>query len=163
MRRSIIIGITGLLLAGTTLGGVMWWASQPVVHPSPVAVTFETLSGQLGPVRISGTAHYVALVKQDVQATLFEDAKTIYSYGLFSKGDVSSKEIRVLIRTEEPIPKNVDFGYMTYDGYLEEPTRVTVPFQMERIIGEKTGYFFSPDLLVLRPWRSESIDLDEGL
>tara|TARA_Y100000589_G_C26730374_1_gene457436 strand:- start:40 stop:531 length:492 start_codon:yes stop_codon:yes gene_type:complete len=162
MNRAIIIGIVGVLLAGSGSLITAWWMSRPVVHPEPVDVTFDSLSNQLGPVRLSGTAHYVALVKQDVEATLFQEAKTVYSFGLFPKGEVSSKEIRVLIRTDEPIPKNIDFGYMTYTGYLEQPTRATVPFQMERILGEKTGYFFSPDLLVLRPWHQEAIDLDQG-
>ena len=162
MKRAVIVGIVCVLLVGSGAAGLTWWINQPVVHPEPVDVTFDTLASNLGPVRLTGTAHYVALVKQDVDASLLEEAKTIYSYGLFPKGDVSSKEILVLIRTDEPIPKNIDFGYMVYEGYLEVPTRVTVPFQMERVLGEKTGYFFSPDLLVLRPWHQEAIDLDKA-
>ena len=160
MKKVFALIITMVVLFGS-LG--IGWAIQskgPVVHPEPVAIEFSQINTQRGPVRIKGTAHYVARVTQTSEATLFSDEKTIVSYGLFPKGDIRSKEIRILVRTEVPIPKNTDFAYVALEGTLEEPTRITVPFQMERVIGERSGYFFSPDLLVLQTWSQEIVPVD---
>lgn len=139
------------------------WLMRPsglVVDPNPVPIEFSEIATTRGAVRIKGTAHYVARVMQTSEATVFSDEKTVVSYGLFPKGDITSKEIRVLVRTEVPIPKNTDFAYVALEGTLEEPTRLTVPFQMERVIGERSGYFFSPDLLVLQAWSQEIVPVD---
>jgi hypothetical protein len=160
MKKGVLVGLLLVSVIAVGAMGVGWWITQPVEHPIPVDVAFDQLDEARGGVRLRGTAHYVARVNQHVEATLFSEAKTIYSYGLFPRGDISSKEIQVLIRTEHPVPKNIDFEYLEVEGYLEQPNRQTVPFQMERVLGGQTGYFFSPDLLVLRAWHQQPISVD---
>ena len=155
-----VAGIIGLMVTCLVVGLIVWRGEESDSHPVPVDISFEETDLSVGPVRIRGTAHYVARVNQHVAATLFSEAKTIYSYGLFPMGDISSKEIRILIRTDRPVPKNIDYEYLEMEGFLEAPTRVTVPFQMERVLGGNTGYFFSPDLLVLQPWSQRPIGVD---
>lgn len=159
--KKVFVLVVALVVLFSSLA-IVWsmQVSGPVVHPDPVNIEFSEMNDARGPVRVKGTAHYVARVKQTSPATLFSDEKTVVSYGLFEKGDITSKEIHILVRTEVPIPKNTDFAYVALEGILEEPTRLTVPFQMERVIGERSGYFFSPDLLVLQAWNQEIIPVD---
>ena len=160
-RAGIVIAAVLLVVFGGV--GLFFWTARSDDRSNVVDVDFGDLGTVPANVRISGTAHYVAHVKQHVDATLFSDARTVFSYGLFPKGDVSSKEIKVLVRTDQPLSKNIDFDYLELEGVLELPTRTTVPFQMERVLGEKTGYFFSPDILVLRPWIQRPIEVGGAL
>jgi hypothetical protein len=161
MKKHWRLGVGVALSMG--LLGALWWSRSvdAPTTPETIDIGFDTLGSVLGPVRLSGTAHYGAFVKQTTEASLFFEAKTTYSYGLFPKGDVLSKEIRVLVRTEQPLPANIDFGYIKLEGTLESPTSLTVPGRMEDVLGDKTGYYFSPDLLVLRPWQQESIAVSD--
>lgn len=151
LTPGLVVGVIGISAV------VLPWQDWVYSRPEPVAVTFDHLDPALGAIRVEGTAHFRALVKQHVPATLWDDAKTVYCYGLFPLGDTENREIRLLVRTDQAPDGLVDFENMRIEGLISKPDRYTVPFQMEQVLGDQSGYYFSNDLSVLSAWSHETI------
>lgn len=157
MRRWIafLVPFLVVVLLGTALVG--WnrgWLGEG--DPGePVFTTFENLDRSAKAVRISGMAHYSAVVEQHVPGNLFHRAETFYLFGLFPPYDTESRMIEVLVRTTRKPEDLVSFELMTVEGRLSRPTLGKVPMDTEVILAKRSDYYFADDMLLLEPWSIE--------
>jgi hypothetical protein len=156
-QRSLLVvgGVLAVAAVGAAGGLYLWASADP---PEPIVVEFADLPVDAPVIRIRGTAHYMAMVRQDVPGNLIFEPKTFYVYGLFATHDTSSKAIRLLVRTEVPPEDGVGFEFLELEGWLMPPDRHTVPFHTEDLLAQQSDYFFTEDLQVLQPWHQESFD-----
>jgi len=157
VRRWIafLVPFAVVVLLGTALVG--WnrgWlgASDP---GEAVFVTFEDLHSGPKAVRISGMAHYSAVVEQHVPGNLFHRPETYYLFGLFPPYDTESRMIEVLVRTPREPEDLVSFELMTVEGRLSRPALDKVPLDTEVILAKRSDYYFADDMLLLEPWSVE--------
>lgn len=156
MRWSALAAAGAVVLVGVGAAGTWWWMQRP--PPAAVAITFSDLPSKAPAVRIRGTAHYLAMVRQDVPGHVFVEARTYYVYGLFPAHDTSSRAIRLLVRTQVPPEDGVSFEYLEVEGLLYPPDRYTVPWRTEDILSGQSDYFFTDDMLVVEPWAQRAWD-----
>ena len=155
LRRLLPFFIPFLLIVGVGIGvRLLWFAPAPRGEPADVEVS--DIDGSMRFVRVTGMAHYSAVIKQKVDGGLFAPDRTLYLFPLFGRDDIDGRAIRVLVRTARPPEKYVSYETMTVEGALSIPTADQVPFQTEIILGKRSDYFFDDGMLMLTPWRITS-------
>lgn len=155
MQRALFIGVgVALVLGAIAVFAVALW---PRGRTEPVEVAFEDLDLSLRAVRVRGTAHYRGLVTQKSRGGLPGQPDVAYVYALFPVHDLQSREVRVLVRTTEPPPKRIDFGFVEVEGWIDPPRAHTVPMGTEQMMA-RADYFFHPDLVVIDAWEVRGFD-----
>lgn len=156
MNALLRFGLPFLLVLGLILGLTSWWttAGGPRGEPTPIDWEGPFELGQH--VRLSGLAHYGATVTLNTPATLFDEARQHFVFGLFPAHDAAGREIRVLVRTERPPERLVSYEVMTIDGVVAPPIPETVPANVQTLMSESAGYWFADDVVVVEPVRIES-------
>jgi len=118
-------------------------------------------------VRIDGTAHYTAVVRQTELGGLLSDDTTWYLFPLLAPGDLEAKEVHVVVRTTRAPERLVTYETMELAGRIEPSTPQIVPYATEIQLGKAGGYFFTDDLVVFTPdevvsegevWRADAPD-----
>lgn len=145
-----VAGSVGVAVARGWIGGEQ--------RGEPVYTAIDDLDPTVPYVRVSGMAHYTAVVEQHVPGTLFHDPQDYYLYALFPPYDTESRAITVLVRTDREPEDLVSYELMTLEGRVSKPTLDEVPFDTEIILGKQTDYYFSDHLLLIEPWL-----IEEGL
>lgn len=163
--RAVWIGVAVVVVLGAVGAGAVvasGAASGLFAEPEPVPTAFGEVLPDAGFVRVRGLAHYQAILTLDQPASVWQEATTYYTYGLFAPGDLSSREIRLLVRTTEPPPRLTDIEYLEVDGWVREPDRYNLPWRAEEILSSRSDYFFAPDILILEARALRSWDPAEA-
>lgn len=157
MKRGWVLGVVlGVTLVASTAVFIAWQL-QPRQPVEPTLVNFETFQADLPAIRIRGTAHYRGMIKQDVGASLLGGPDTYWVYPLFAVGDTEGREVRLLVRSPIAPPKRVEYEFVELEGWLDAPRPHTIPLRTEDLLGT-ANYYFSPEVMVLEPWRQENFD-----
>jgi len=123
----------------------------------PVDVTFdELLDDPPRFARMKIKAHYDTTVRQDVPAGLMRDEATYYVFGAFPVASDAEKAIPLLVRTQRPPDRIVSFEVMTVEGRLGKIDLRKIPPSTEDVMGDKSPYWFSDDILLLEAWKVTS-------
>ena len=155
MQRALFIGTSVVLVLGAL--ALVAYALWPRGQTEAVEVAFQDLPVDHPAVRVRGTAHYRGLITQHSRGGLPWHPEVMYVYALFPVGDTESREVRVLVRTPNPPPKRVDFGFVEVEGWLDPPRSHTVPLSTEQFMA-RGGYFFHPDLRAIEAWELRGFD-----
>lgn len=148
-----VVPFVALVAAGVAL---KVWSG---VEPRCAGFTPQTFAelGDEACVRVEGLAHHGVAIAQRVPGDLLREEEHWTLFPLFPRGDTSDRAIRVLVRTQRPPDRLLDYEEMVVEGRLHVPTIETVPYGTEDQVG-KRGYFFADGLLVLTPDRIETGD-----
>ena len=159
MRKWMGLGMAAVLAVVVVVGIVIVTVSPEkfIGRPAAVNLSFDELDSMPAAVKMRGTAHYRALVKQRVPGNALRAEETYYVYGFFPLNDTASREIQLLVRSKEEPEDLIDFEFLEVEGYLREPTHHTVPFRTEEILSSQSDYFFAQNLLVIEAWGQRSI------
>jgi hypothetical protein len=157
MKRGVVFVVVMGIAAALGSAGLLAWSLTPRGRIEPVDVDFEHLDAALPAIRIRGTAHYRGVIHQTVPAGVFSEPQRYYVYALFPAFDTESREVQLLVRSQEPPSARVDYEFLEVEGWLDKPRPVTIPFQTEEMLG-KAGYFFGEEVLVLEAWAQRTVD-----
>lgn len=148
-------GVT--IIAG--FGLMAWLSYAPPPSGAPVEVALGDLS-LTGPryVSVSGVAHYGSVVTQRTQGGLLAEPATWSLFGLFPEGDLTAREIKVLVRTMRPPERLVSFEYLTVEGALLPPDPRLVPMAVRDALANGGEWWLADDVLVIDPVRILSED-----
>jgi len=154
LKKAILAILVPFFIVASTAIGFVWWerGAPPGFRPTPVDVTVDTITRENRGVRITGTAHYEARLKQHAEGS----GETWWLYPLMAKGDTMSRQIRVMVRTKEEPNELYGFEDMTVEGLARPPGRL-VPFYVQETLMQK-GYRFADDFVVVEVWDSGSDD-----
>lgn len=136
-------------------GAAALWAGGPEPRGEPVETPLYEADPEQPFVRVRGTAHYPVVIQQLQPGNLFTPDRTYYLFPLFPEGDVTDREVRVLVRTERPPERLVSYEVMALEGRVVFPTEDKVPYQTEIEMGKRSDYFFSDSMILIEPWRVE--------
>lgn len=151
MRRLKYFAVI-LVVAIATIG-TLWLLNRPRPAGTPVEIAFGDAHEHVGDyVRITGMAHYAAVVRQDVPGTWVQDPKTLWLWGFFEAFDTEGRAITMVVRSPEKPEHLVHYELMTVEGWLERSTPEKVPFEAEVILGKNSDYFFTDDMLLLEAY-----------
>ncbi len=136
-----------LLVLGVTVG-VMWWdrGAPPGFRPPVEDVTVETISREHRGVRLQGTAHNEARLKQTISGS----DEIWWLIPLFAKGDTISREVRVLVRTPTAPDGFYGFEDRTLEGFARPPGSL-LPRQARSAL-KKKGYSIADDAVLVEEW-----------
>lgn len=148
-------GVT--LIAGFGLVAWLSYTPPPTGEPTPVALADLSLSGPRY-VSVSGVAHYGSVVTQRTQGGMLAEPATWSLFGLFPDGDLTGREIKVLVRTMRPPERLVSFEYLTVEGALMPPDPRLVPMAVRDALAEGGEWWLADDVLVIDPVRIVSED-----
>jgi len=128
--------------------GFIWWerGAPPGFRPTAVAVDPTTINREHRGVRITGTAHYEARLKQTADGS--DDVW--YVYPLMMKGDAVGRTIHVLVRTTTEPDTFYGLEDRTFEGFARPPGRL-VPRKAREQLEEK-GYTFTDDYVLVEEW-----------
>ena len=136
-------------------GAIVWLFTESELFQEPCVYEDRdlgeldfTLDGAC--VRVAGMAHYQAVVKQETPATLFRQARTAYLFGIFPPYDTSGRAINVLVHSPIAPEDMVSYELMKVEGRLVVPDLQLVPADTEVILGKRSDYFFTDELVVLK-------------
>lgn len=159
MRASVAFAVPFVVVSLAGLGAwaaLSWW---PKVSGEPREATFDTLDLSLGRyVRLRGMAHYSAVLKERVPGGVLRGSFVYYGFGLFAEGDFTNRAIPVLVWTQRPPERRIDYEYLTIEGILSLPDAQSVPAGAEDILAAGGEHWFSDSMLVLKPVRIFSED-----
>lgn len=134
---------------------VLWWTFAGAPCDSYTPADFFDLHPSTRCVRTEGTAHYDVVVTQTVPGNGFFPDRTYYVYGLFPKGNTDEREIRILVRSERQPERMVSYETMAIEGRLLPMDFRKVPFDTERLMGQRSNYFFGDQMFLIEPDRIE--------
>ncbi len=152
--RAFLVPFLTVLMVGLGITAWLWREQTP---SEPTTITFEQAATTTGYVTIEGMAHYAAVVRQDVPATLFTDAKVYWLYGFFPPYDTDSREITLLVRSAQQPEDLVHYELMSVTGRLARATPQEVPFETEVILGKNTDYYFADGVMLLTADRLDAL------
>lgn len=143
-KLALVIGGPFLLVLGVTVA-VIWWdrGAPPGFRPPVSDREVAALTRDDRGVRVHGTAHYDAKVKQ--QALGSDEAW--YIFPLMAPGDTMGREIHALVRTQH-IPNSL-YGYedMTVEGLARPPGRLVPRATQEAMLNR--GYHFDDHFVLI--------------
>lgn len=161
MKRLRAFLIPFAIVFALALGLSLYLAYEPTPD-RPERIDFSEATTTRGYVRLEGMAHYAAVVRQDAPGSLFREPTTYWLYGFFPPYDTESRQIEVLVRSEQQPEDLVHYELMAVTGWLDRATPQEVPFEAEVILGKNTDYFFTDDVMLLRADRLEPIQEGGG-
>lgn len=158
--RGVWAFIVPFFVAGA-LAVVVWVAGSGRSQPSgaPVDADVATL-GLEGPryVRLRGTAHYASDVAQRVAGGLLREPATYHLFGFFPEGDLTGREVRVLVRTLRPPERLVSYEFLTIEGVVGPLDAKKVGVGVRDAIARNEDYWLDEDAVLVEPIRIVSED-----
>ncbi len=148
-RTRILLTILGpmLLVLGATVG-VIWWdrGAPPGFRPPVVEVSPATITRENRGVRIQGTLHNEARLKQTVAG---ED-EVWWLIPMFPKGDTLGREVRVLLRTRQTPDGFYGIEDRTVEGFARPPGSLLPGAARDAL--EKKGYHIAEGVVLVEEW-----------
>jgi hypothetical protein len=157
--KKLLLVVLGpfIIVAGAALAFV-WWerGAPPGFRPPSVDVTVDTINRDNRGVRLGGTGHLEARLKQ----TSKDGGEIWWLYPLLNKGDTTGREIHVLLRTQ--IEPNRLYSYEDRDieGFARPPGRLVDSRTREVLL--KKGYSFANDFVLVEEWPVDPDSSDEA-
>jgi hypothetical protein len=150
MKRVVFgVAVVGGAALAVVVAAVLAGGAETSSGPA-VEITWDELDLHVGQrVRLAGTAHYEAVVRQEKPASLVREAEVVWLYGFFPPYETDSRAVRVLVRSPEQPERNVNYEQMTVEGTLVVSGPDLVPYDTEVLLAKGTEYYFAEGVLVL--------------
>jgi hypothetical protein len=147
LRLFLTIGGPMLLVLSVTVG-VIWWdrGAPPGFRPPVEEVTPETINREHRGVRIQGTLHNEARLKQ----TTAGSDEVWWLIPMFPKGDTIGREARVLLRTTREPDAFYGFEDRSVEGFARPPGSL-LPRQAREAL-ERKDYAVADDAVLVEEW-----------
>ncbi len=142
----------GVLVAALSISLVVYalWMTRSWPFdglPTPEAVSWSEARADADAITVSGTAHYTLRANVTRGARMGREAQEIWIFPLMEKGDVNSKQVRIMVAMEREPGRTVTYEDLTLSGWVRPPGAV-MNWQLEdSFMG--AGYFFAEDYFVL--------------
>jgi len=138
-----VVGGPFVVVAGVAFG-VVWWdrGAPPGFDPPIVDVEIGQITRDNRGVRLTGTAHYEAKVRQTASNG---DSWTLFP--LFPAGDTIGREVHVLVRTTLEPEDLYSFEDLVVEGMARPPGRL-VPRAAREAIYDR-GYSLTDDYVLV--------------
>lgn len=143
--KKLLLTILGPFVVVASIGlGVYWWdrGALPGFRPPTVDVTVKEINREHRGVRLKGTAHY--------ELRILQEKGTYILYPLMERGDTTSKEIHVLVRSHKVPDRLTSFEDVTVEGFARPPGR-SVPRSVADALMER-GYYFEADVVLVEEY-----------
>ena len=142
-----IVGPFVLVIAATV--GFIWWerGAPPGFRPESIDVDVSTINRDHRGVRIRGTGHLQARVRQE------SGEDTWYLYPLLPPGDTLGREVRVLLRTQTKPDDLYGFEERTVEGFARPPGNLIDRVVLSTL--EKNDYILMDDFVVVEEWPND--------
>lgn len=149
MKKLALTVLGPILVVGLAALAFVWWerGAPPGFRPEAVEVTVDTISRDNRGVRISGTAHLQARLRQTA------GGETFYVYPLLAKSDTLGREIHVLLRTQVEPDDLYGFEDRTIEGFARPPGNLVDRTVKDTLL--KKGYHFTEDFVLVEEWPPE--------
>ncbi|MBX2797834.1 MAG: hypothetical protein KTR31_09205 [Myxococcales bacterium] len=145
------------IVLGVLAVRLIWSGSVPPCE-AHTAVTVADVVLEDGCVELTAQAHYPVVVTQTVPGNLLADEQHYFVFPVFAEHDTDNRAIRVLVRTERAPEELVTYETMTVSGRLVPVTPDEIPHGTEVLIGKRSDYFFTDEMVLLVPDRIVSGD-----
>ena len=148
MKKLVAVVLMPCLLVLSVGIGLWSWehGALPGFRPEAVDVTVATITKDDRGVRISGTAHYGAKLRQ----TAIEADTVWWIYPLTDRGQTQERTVRVVIRTTRTPDPLLGFEDRTLEGFARPPGRL-LP-QDARTALQQKGYELHEDVMLIEEW-----------
>ena len=148
MNKAVLAVLIPFLVVATAATGIYCWdrGAPPGFRPEAIAVTSDDISLDNRGVRLTGTAHYPVRVRQVTDG----GASERIIFPVFPKGDVTGREIRVIVRSMRVPDDMLGFEDVTIEGFARPPSGV-VPPDARRAFTE-AGYHFAEGWVLVDAW-----------
>ena len=155
MKKYFIAIVVLLTIAVGGWLGFSYWerGALPWNNPDFIEVSIEELSLDNRGVKISGVALYKPKVYQTAKIKTgcngYAGEETIYIFPLIE--DISSKRIKVMVRSKNPPPNDqVEKAFVTIQGIAYPPGKFPGSFNSDiRNKWKSKGYFLEKDLILI--------------
>jgi hypothetical protein len=154
MKKLVLTVLGPILAVATAAFAFVWWerGAPPGFRPEAVDVDVASIDRDHRGVRITGTAHLQARLRQTA------GGQTFYVYPLLAKGDTLGREIHVLLRTQVEPDDLYGFEDRTIEGFARPPGNLVDRTVKDTLL--KKGYHFTEDFVLVEEWPPE--DAPEG-
>ncbi len=154
MRASIAWQIPALGVVVAAGAGLVLRELLPRTWGAPEEVAFNDLDpAKARHVKVKGVGHYESLVSQIAPAGIITDNLKFYTFAFMAEGEDTSREVRVIVRTQREPPRMVDLEYMTVEGVLSPLDPRRVPPATEDAMAQRGGFQFAEPVWLLEPVR----------
>lgn len=149
MKKLALAVLGPILLVALAALAFVWWerGAPPGFRPEAVDVDVESITRDHRGVRISGTAHLQARLRQTA------GGETFYVYPLLPKSDTLGREIHVILRTTVQPNDLYGFEDRSIEGFARPPGNV-VDRTVKKAL-QKKGYHFTEDFVLIEEWAPE--------
>ena len=148
MKKLVVVVLMPCLLVLSVGIGLWSWehGALPGFRPEVVDVAVDTITKDNRGVRISGTAHYGAKLRQ----TAIETDTVWWIYPLTARGQTQERVVRVVIRTTRTPDSLLGFEDRTLEGFARPPGRL-LPHDARTALRQK-GYELHEDVMLIEEW-----------
>jgi hypothetical protein len=149
MKKLALTVLGPILVVALAALAFVWWerGAPPGFRPEAVDVAIDTITRDHRGVRLSGTAHLQARLRQTA------GDETFYVYPLLAKSDTLGREIHVLLRTQVKPDELYGFEDRTIEGFARPPGNL-VDRTVKNTL-QKKGYHFTDDFVLVEEWAPE--------
>ncbi len=150
MKKALLAVVLPFVLVAVAGLGLYWWdhGALPGFRPRIVDVTPTTISRDNRGVRLRGTAHYAATLKQKV------GDETYYLFPLFPERDTTSRTIRVMVRTRRKPDPLYTYGDLTVEGLARPPGSLVPGYAQDEL--RERGYDFAEGWVLVLAFDDEA-------
>lgn len=154
MKKLALTVLAPILAVALAALAFVWWerGAPPGFRPEAVDVDVGTINRDHRGVRLTGTAHLQARLRQTA------GGETFYLYPMLPKGDTLGREIHVLLRT--PVQPDDLYGFedRTIEGFARPPGNLVDRTVKDTLQGK--GYHFTDDFVLVEEWPPEPASAD---
>lgn len=152
MKKLVLTVLGPILAVAVAAVGFVWWerGAPPGFRPDAVPVELEAITRDHRGVKLTGTAHLQARLRQTAGDEVF------YLYPLLPKGDTLGREIHVLLRTTTKPDDLYGFEDRTFEGFARPPGNLVDRTVRDTLM--KKGYHFTEDFVLVEEWVPEAPD-----
>ncbi len=148
MKKLVLVVLMPCLIVLSVGVGLWSWehGALPGFRPQVVDVAVDTITKDHRGVRISGTAHYGAKLRQ----TSTETDTTWWIYPLTARGQTQERTVRVVVRTTRTPDPLLGFEDRTLEGFARPPGRL-LPKDARTALRQK-GYELHEQVMLIEEW-----------
>ena len=148
MKKLVVVVLMPCLIVLSIGIGLWSWehGALPGFRPPVVEVSVDTITKDHRGVRISGTAHYGAKLRQ----TAMETDTVWWIYPLTARGQTQERTVQVVIRTTRTPDQLLGFEDRTLEGFARPPGRL-LPQDARTALRQK-GYELHEDVMLVEEW-----------
>jgi hypothetical protein len=148
VNKAVLAVVVPFLVVAAGATALYWWdrGAPPGFRPESVPVTSADISLDNRGVLLTGTAHYPVRVRQVGGG----GASERFVFPVFPKGDVTGREIRVIVRSNRVPDEMLGFEDVSIEGFARPPSG-QVPPDARRAFTD-AGYHFAEGWVLVDAW-----------